>query len=144
MRRARVAAAVGIVAALVVATSAPGGEPGLKKGDKAADFTVKMAVRGTAAVKLAELHGKYVLLVFMRKDCDACKQDIPTMNDGYKRLGGEKFTVDVVRPAIGKIRLRDNDTSDTDPRVALDLVNINKGNKQLAHGITQVLRPADL
>jgi hypothetical protein len=40
------------------------------------------------------------------------------------------------------IRLEDADTDDRDPRVKI--VDINKGNKQIAHGINRVLRPIDL
>jgi uncharacterized surface protein with fasciclin (FAS1) repeats len=43
-----------------------------------------------------------------------------------------------------RIRLEDADTNDRDPRVIAKLVNINKGNKQIAHGIDRVLRPIDL
>lgn len=57
---------------------------------------------------------------------------------------GGTFTVDVVRPAIAKIRLRDADPDDYDPRLNPGRLDINKGNKQIAHGITQVLRPLDL
>jgi hypothetical protein len=57
---------------------------------------------------------------------------------------GGTFTVDVVRPATAKIRLRDNDPDDYDPRINPGRFDINRGNKQIAHGITQVLRPFDL
>ncbi len=57
---------------------------------------------------------------------------------------GGTFTVDVVRPAIPKVKLRDNDPNDFDPRLSPGRLDINKGNKQIAHGITQVLRPLDL
>jgi uncharacterized surface protein with fasciclin (FAS1) repeats len=57
---------------------------------------------------------------------------------------GGTFVVDVVRPAVAKVKLRDNDPDDVDPRLALDRLDLNKGNKQIAHGITQVLRPLDL
>ena len=40
------------------------------------------------------------------------------------------------------IRLEDADTDDRDPRVTV--TNINKGNKQIAHGINRVLRPINL
>jgi hypothetical protein len=57
---------------------------------------------------------------------------------------GGTFTVDVVRPAVAKIRLRDNDPDDYDPRLNPGRLDINRGNQQIAHGITQVLRPFDL
>jgi hypothetical protein len=41
-----------------------------------------------------------------------------------------------------KIRLEDADTDDANPRVVV--VDINKGNKQIAHGINRVLRPINL
>lgn len=40
--------------------------------------------------------------------------------------------------------LADADTNDANPHVIYDLRNINKGNKQIAHGINRVLRPVDL
>jgi hypothetical protein len=42
------------------------------------------------------------------------------------------------------IRLQDLDADDVDPVTIPRLLNINKGNKQIAHGISYVLRPADL
>lgn len=42
------------------------------------------------------------------------------------------------------IFLLDADTDDRDPRVIAKLVDLNKGNKQIAHGINRVLRPVDL
>ena len=54
-------------------------------------------------------------------------------------LPGASIVVDV----DGKvIRLQDNDPNDRNPRVVAP--DINKGNKQIAHGISLVLRPADL
>jgi uncharacterized surface protein with fasciclin (FAS1) repeats len=43
-----------------------------------------------------------------------------------------------------QVRLRDADVDDRNPRVIRKLSNINKGNRQIAHGIDRVLRPADL
>jgi hypothetical protein len=57
---------------------------------------------------------------------------------------GGKITVDVLAPTSGKIRLQDLDPTDVDPFTIPALLNINKGNKQIAHGISYVLRPADL
>lgn len=42
------------------------------------------------------------------------------------------------------VRLRDADKDDRNPAVIRALANLNKGNKQIAHGIDAVLRPADL
>jgi uncharacterized surface protein with fasciclin (FAS1) repeats len=41
-----------------------------------------------------------------------------------------------------QIRLRDKDYNSRNPRV--NVVDINKGNVQIAHGIDRVLRPLDL
>jgi len=42
------------------------------------------------------------------------------------------------------VRLRDADKNDRNPAVIRGLANLNKGNKQIAHGIDAVLRPSDL
>jgi len=57
---------------------------------------------------------------------------------------GGKVTVDVLAPTSGRIRLQDLDPTDVDPFTIPALLNVNKGNKQIAHGISYVLRPADL
>ncbi|HEX6935382.1 MAG TPA: fasciclin domain-containing protein [Actinomycetes bacterium] len=57
---------------------------------------------------------------------------------------GGKVTVDVLNPNSGAIRLQDLDVDDVDPFTIPALLDINKGNKQVAHGISYVLRPADL
>jgi len=54
-------------------------------------------------------------------------------------LEGKTFKV-VVRGE--SIRLRDKDYNSRNPRV--NVVDINEGNKQIAHGIDRVLRPMDL
>lgn len=59
-------------------------------------------------------------------------------------LDGATFEVDV-RSRWGRIiRLRDNDPDDIDPLVNPRAFDINKGNRQIAHGIVFVLRPLDL
>ncbi len=57
---------------------------------------------------------------------------------------GGKVTVDVINPNSGKIRLQDLDPDDVDPFTVPKLLDINKGNKQIAHGISYVLRPVNL
>ena len=52
---------------------------------------------------------------------------------------GSTITVDLRREAVF---LLDADTSDRNARVVQP--NLNKGNRQIAHGISQVLRPVDL
>lgn len=48
------------------------------------------------------------------------------------------------RPRSGKVLLVDQDTNARDAFVYRALANINQGNRQIAHGISQVLRPIDL
>jgi len=57
---------------------------------------------------------------------------------------GGTLTVDVLNPRSGRIRLQDQDPDDVDPTTIPRLLNINKGNKQIAHGINYVLRPVNL
>jgi hypothetical protein len=57
---------------------------------------------------------------------------------------GGQVTVDVLAPGSGAIRLQDLDVDDVDPFTVPRLLDINKGNKQVAHGISYVLRPANL
>jgi uncharacterized surface protein with fasciclin (FAS1) repeats len=57
---------------------------------------------------------------------------------------GGTLTVDVLNPVTGRIRLQDQDPDDVDPTTIPRLLNINKGNKQIAHGINYVLRPVNL
>ncbi len=54
---------------------------------------------------------------------------------------GPVIQVDVRRYGI---RLRDRDFNDANPMIKRSASNINKGNRQIAHGINRVLRPADL
>jgi uncharacterized surface protein with fasciclin (FAS1) repeats len=57
---------------------------------------------------------------------------------------GPAITVDVQGRSrwFCRIRLIDADRNDRDPRVVR--FDINKGNRQIAHGIDRVLRPSDL
>ena len=57
---------------------------------------------------------------------------------------GGTVTVDVVAKWLGLVKLVDQDTNDANPYLNPFALNINKGNKQIAHGITAVLRPLDL
>jgi uncharacterized surface protein with fasciclin (FAS1) repeats len=66
-----------------------------------------------------------------------------------KRADGAKLTTAAgstitVNVRDGKVFLQDADKNDTNPRVKGSLRNLNKGNKQIAHGINRVLRPIDL
>ncbi len=57
---------------------------------------------------------------------------------------GGTITVRVLNPWVPLISLRDKDPNDVNPFINPRRVDINKGNKQIAHGIVFVLRPLDL
>jgi hypothetical protein len=59
-------------------------------------------------------------------------------------LPGTSITVDVLSARYKLIRLVDNDRNDLDPLVNPRALDLNAGNRQLAHGIVLVLRPQDL
>jgi hypothetical protein len=54
---------------------------------------------------------------------------------------GGTITVNVKKHGV---TLRDADTDDKNPDLVLEALDINKGNRQIAHGIDRVLRPLDL
>ncbi|MCD6641158.1 MAG: fasciclin domain-containing protein [Nocardioides sp.] len=56
---------------------------------------------------------------------------------------GLPITVKVRKHPL-QIRLIDRDRNDRNPHVVLRAIDLNKGNKQVAHGIDRVLRPVDL
>jgi len=57
---------------------------------------------------------------------------------------GATVKVDVKKNPKLQVILKDKDRNDRDARVILTAIDINKGNKQIAHGIDRVLRPIDL
>lgn len=59
-------------------------------------------------------------------------------------LAGATFKVDVHAPWVPIIELKDADKNDINPYVNPRALDINKGNRQIAHGIVFVLRPLDL
>lgn len=58
-----------------------------------------------------------------------------------KTAQGGKFRIHISK---GVIQLVDKDRDARNPRVVGEAVDINRGNKQVAHGIDRVLRPIDL
>jgi uncharacterized surface protein with fasciclin (FAS1) repeats len=58
-------------------------------------------------------------------------------------LAGATFQVDVVNPSLPLVVLQDNDTDDLDAVLAQTRLDIDAGNS-IVHGVTQVLRPADV
>ena len=59
-------------------------------------------------------------------------------------LPGASFTVHVKGKNVPVITLRDLDGNDRNPWVNPWQTDLNEGNKQIAHGITRVLRPLNL
>jgi hypothetical protein len=57
---------------------------------------------------------------------------------------GGSVTIDVIYPKLPIVQLQDQDPDATDPFLNPTALDINKGNKQIAHGIVLVLRPVDL
>lgn len=48
-----------------------------------------------------------------------------------------------MKPKVS-VTLKDKDKNATDAKAVLDALDLNKGNKQIAHAIDRVLRPIDL
>ncbi|MER7244052.1 fasciclin domain-containing protein [Kribbella sp. NPDC000426] len=59
-------------------------------------------------------------------------------------LPGGRITVDVLSKRCRLIRLIDADRNDANPFINPWAFDINKGNRQIAHGITLVLRPTNI
>ena len=66
--------------------------------------------------------------------------------DGAKLMtaAGKKVKVDIRKKPSLRITLKDRDKGARDARVVLAALDLNKGNKQVAHGIDRVLRPMKL
>lgn len=64
--------------------------------------------------------------------------------DGAALTTAQGGTISVTVTSKPSIVLRDKDPDSRNPRVILSQVDLNKGNRQLAHGIDRVLRPVDL
>jgi uncharacterized surface protein with fasciclin (FAS1) repeats len=61
-----------------------------------------------------------------------------------KTAQGGTIKVSIKKKPKLSITLKDADKNDRDPKVILKALDLNKGNKQVAHGIDRVLRPIDL
>ena len=66
--------------------------------------------------------------------------------DGAKlaTAAGPKVGVKVRTKPKVSVTLKDKDKNATDAKAVLDALDLNKGNKQIAHAIDRVLRPIDL
>ena len=66
--------------------------------------------------------------------------------DGAKLMtaAGKTVKVDVRKKPSLSVTLKDKDKGAQDPKAVLTALDLNKGNKQVAHGIDRVLRPIKL
>jgi uncharacterized surface protein with fasciclin (FAS1) repeats len=72
------------------------------------------------------------------------KDAVNADNAALTTAQGGTITVDVIAKWLSLVKLVDQDPNDANPYLNPFALNINKGNKQIAHGITAVLRPLDL
>ena len=67
------------------------------------------------------------------------------MTDTYSVLvNGKTVKVKIRKHPRLSITLKDKDRGAQDAKVVLSALDLNKGNKQVAHGIDRVLRPMKL
>lgn len=109
---------------------------GKRYGSEEKVFTTLAGAADIATIEAVLLYhvipGKTITYKQARKSPGA---ELPTA------LEGASVKV-MVRP--GRVFIVDADTDDRNARVLWKLRDINKGNKQIAHGISEVLRPIDL
>lgn len=100
-------------------------------------FNALVAAVGVDTVEAVLLYHMVPGATITRKD--AVKADGAVLQTA---LAGATITVDVKYRWLPLVVLVDNDPDDRNPWV--QKFDINKGNLQIAHGITEVLRPANL
>jgi hypothetical protein len=101
-------------------------------------FTALVAAAGVDTIETVLLY--HVVPGATITSTDAVNAD----NAKLTTAQGGTITVDVVVKGLGLVKLVDQDPTDANPYLNPFALNINKGNKQIAHGITAVLRPVDL
>jgi uncharacterized surface protein with fasciclin (FAS1) repeats len=72
------------------------------------------------------------------------RQALRSDNAVLRTAQGATFRVDVLSRWVPLVRLIDQDRNDLNPFLIRSKLDINKGNAQIAHGISAVLRPLDL
>lgn len=80
-------------------TAAPSA-PGVKIGSAAPDFTLKTVIGDT--VTLSSLKGKKVLLNFWATWCPPCQEEMPALENIYKKYKGEGIEIIAVNATVGK------------------------------------------
>ena len=101
-------------------------------------FNALVAAAGVDTIETVLLYHVVPGATIMSKD--AVNADGATLTTAQ----GGTITVDVVVKWLGLVKLVDQDPTDANPYLNPFALDINKGNKQIAHGITAVLRPVDL
>jgi hypothetical protein len=99
-----------------------------------------------ALVKAAGVDAiEQVLLYHVIPGATITKADAAKANGAaLKTAQGGEITVKVIEPSLPFIQLKDKDPNDINPFLDPRKLDLNKGNKQIAHGIYFVLRPLDL
>lgn len=86
-----------------------------------------------------------VLLYHVVPGATITKADAVNANGAQLRSAlGPTIGVRVFNRYLPLVMLRDKDPNDINPFLNPRALELNKGNKQIAHGITFVLRPTDL
>jgi uncharacterized surface protein with fasciclin (FAS1) repeats len=103
--------------------------------------TEKATFRAVASV--ADVDTLEAILLYHVVPGDTINSREAAQADGVRLTTAQGGTVRVAVRRAG-IFLADKDYDDRNPRVLARLLDVNKGNKQIAHGINRVLRPVDL
>ena len=108
-------------------------------GDKPADEAATYEALSTVGVDTIES-----ILLYHVVPGDPIMAADAAESDGAKLETALGATVTVSVTKSGDVKLRDADRDDKNPRVLMDLKDLNEGNEQIAHGINRVLRPINL
>lgn len=73
---------------------------GLKIGEKAPDFILKTL--SGEKVKLSDFEGKKVILNFWATWCTPCREEMPTMEQVYKKYKNQEVEIVAVNATVGK------------------------------------------
>ena len=94
---------LGILAVLLL--TAMSGIPRINRGDRAPDFSLENLAGHS--VRLADYHGKPVLLHFWATWCKPCVKELPEIEAGYKALHDQGFTVLAINVGDDKADVRE-------------------------------------
>ena len=100
----------------------------------------KLTAGKTAAAGSAKIHDQKLSRGEGGELHQIASGDIPVLTTAQ----GGKITVKVKTKPSVSVTLKDRDKNAQDPKAVLKALDLNKGNKQIAHAINRVLRPVDL